>query len=378
MQAPLAIYIHWPFCLSKCPYCDFNSHVTDAIDQARWRHALLQEIEHFSDQTKDRPITSIFFGGGTPSLMDPETTACIIEHIKTLWPVEDGVEITLEANPTSSEAARFSAFRAAGVNRLSLGVQALNDDALAFLERRHSAAEALKALEAAAGIFPVYSFDLIYAFSGEALGAWRKELALAASLARDHISLYQLTIAPETPFGRDNVSPAPEEDAAALFSATEDVLSKAGFPSYEVSNHAHADRKCRHNLHCWKGGDYLGIGPGAHGRISDGVSKALNQIRAPERWLKAVEATGHGTQNLTPLSPRQRSDEIILTGLRLTDGIERQAFYALFGQTIEEALNKDALSDLIDGGFLELDRERLKATPEGRLRLNAVIGALLS
>ncbi|MFO7482571.1 radical SAM family heme chaperone HemW, partial [Oceanibaculum nanhaiense] len=290
----LAVYVHWPFCRSKCPYCDFNSHVSASIDHARWRAALLREIDHYADRTLGRTVSSIFFGGGTPSLMEPATAAAVIEHIGKRWRLDAGVEITLEANPTSVEAALLAGFRSAGVNRVSLGVQALNDADLHFLGREHSAREALDAVAIAARLFDRFSFDLIYARPGQTVEAWEAELRQALSHAAGHISAYQLTIEEGTPFhlrhARGEFRIPDEDTGAALYEATQDVLEQAGLPAYEISNHARPGEESRHNLAYWRYADYAGIGPGAHGRLTLAQGKiATRQHRAPQIWLERVE-----------------------------------------------------------------------------------------
>ncbi len=373
-----AVYVHWPFCLSKCPYCDFNSHVRKSIPEAAWRRALLSELDRFAIETKGRTVTSLFFGGGTPSLMGPDSVAAVIEQVRALWPVAADAEIGLEANPNSAEAARFSAFREAGVNRLSLGVQALDDRALKQLGRGHDRAEAIAAVERAARVFPRTSFDLIYGRQGQDVAAWRAELAEAIALAGEHLSVYELTIEPGTDFHRARVRPADEELSVALYTATNEALSRAGYAAYEVSNHAKPGGACRHNVTVWRYGDYVGVGPGAHGRLSlEGVKVATRQIRSPEAWLEAVAASGSGAEARENLSPRQRIEEMTLMGLRLVDGIAREDFLAETGIAIEAAFAPETLARLCDGGFLELDARGLRASAAGRYRLNAVTGALL-
>jgi oxygen-independent coproporphyrinogen-3 oxidase len=377
------LYVHWPFCLSKCPYCDFNSHVRERVDHAGWRAALLRELDHYADETAGRTLTSIFFGGGTPSLMEPATVAAVIERAGQRWRSDDDIEITLEANPTSVEAGKFAALADAGVNRVSLGVQALNDADLRFLGRHHSAGEARAAIEIAQANFRRYSFDLIYARPGQALAAWRSELAAALDLAGDHLSVYQLTIEPETVFGaafRRGELRVPDEDtAAALFELTQDVLGAAGLPAYEISNHARPGRECRHNLTYWRYGDYVGIGPGAHGRLTLGSDKvATRQHRAPEAWLAAVDAAGHATRQRDPVPPQERLTELMMMGLRTVEGVDRARVVAECGQSIEDALERHRLDRLVDGGFLVLDGAGLRATAAGRQRLNTVIGELLA
>jgi oxygen-independent coproporphyrinogen-3 oxidase len=378
-----AVYLHWPFCKSKCPYCDFNSHVRAEIDEARWRRALLAELDHYAALAPGRTVTSIFFGGGTPSLMAPATVAALIDRIAGRWRVVDDVEITLEANPTSVEAARFRDLRAAGVNRASLGVQALDDGALRFLGRGHDREEAIAAVEIARRAFDRYSFDLIYARPGQSVAAWEAELAAALALAGDHLSLYQLTIEPGTAFATAAARGAlriPEEELAAeLFEATQQRLEAHGLAAYEISNHARPGGACRHNLVYWRYGDYAGIGPGAHGRLTlDGARHATRQRRAPETWLKAVEAQGHGTEEALPLAPSEQLEEMLMMGLRLAEGIPRTRFGAVVGMTLEAALPPAPLADLLAGGFLTLDDDRLAATAAGRQRLNAVLAALLA
>jgi putative oxygen-independent coproporphyrinogen III oxidase len=380
--APFAIYLHWPFCKSKCPYCDFNSHVRSGIDEASWRRALLAELDHYAAETNGRVVTSIFFGGGTPSLMAPETVAALLERIAQRWTLEPDVEITLEANPTSVEAGRFRAIREAGVNRVSLGVQSLDQAALGFLGRGHSVAEAIAAIELARQSFPRYSFDLIYARPGQDVAAWRRELDQALALAGDHLSLYQLTIEAGTAFATAHARgdfELPEDDAAgALYELTQERLAAAGLPAYEISNHASPGGESRHNLVYWRYGDYLGIGPGAHGRLTAGGTKfATRQLRAPETWLAAVETRGEGTQERLPVSASERLEEMLMMGLRLAEPIPRARFRREGGGEPESLLDADRLARLVDGGFLVLDESGLRATPAGRQRLNAVLAALL-
>ncbi|HYB55036.1 MAG TPA: radical SAM family heme chaperone HemW [Alphaproteobacteria bacterium] len=382
LDAGFGVYIHWPYCLSKCPYCDFNSHVRQHIDEARWRAAIMAELEHYAAETDAREVTSIFFGGGTPSLMAPESIAAIIARVKALWPTAADLEITLEANPTSVEAGRFAGYAAGGVNRLSLGVQALDDTALAFLGRRHSAAEALAAVELATRHFPRTSFDLIYARPGQTLASWRKELAQALAHAGKHLSLYQLTIEPATAFAeayaRGEFAMPEEGKAAALFEATQEMLETAGLPAYEISNHAAPGEESRHNLTYWRYGDYVGVGPGAHGRLTIAGEKwATRQHRAPEAWLARVEQGGHATRQRSALSREAVREEMLMMGLRLAEGVDRERFLETCGMTLETALEGERLARLIDGGFLELDEAGLRATAAGRQRLNAVLAALI-
>ena len=378
-----ALYVHWPFCESKCPYCDFNSHVRETIDQARWRRALLRELEHYAALTPGRVLTSLFFGGGTPSLMAPETVAAVIARAEALWGLAADCEITLEANPGSAEAGRFAAYRQAGVNRLCLGVQSLDDAELRFLGRRHDAAEARAAIALAARHFPRWSFDLIYALPEQSPAAWRARLDEALALGPGHLSLYQLTIEPGTAFEgavrRGGLRPADEAAGAGHFETTQEVMERAGLPAYEVSNHARPGEACRHNLTTWRYGDYLGVGPGAHGRVTLGGGKrATRQHRAPEPWLALVEAQGHATRTCEVLDAKQRLDELMAMGLRLSEGVARSTFERELGEAPEALFEPARLEALIDAGYLVLDSEALRATAAGRLRLDALLGHLLS
>ena len=381
-QEPLAIYIHWPFCRSKCPYCDFNSHVREQIDEDRWTRALLTDLERQAELAPDREIVSIFFGGGTPSLMPPATVAALIERVHTLWPVTPALEVTLEANPSSAEAERFGEFAAAGVNRMSLGVQALRQADLKFLGRGHDRDEAIAAIALARDIFPRYSFDMIYARPGQSVAAWEDELSEALALAGTHLSLYQLTIEAGTAFGnraeRGEILTPDEDTAAALFEVTQQRLDAAGMPAYEISNHARLGAECRHNLAYWRYEDYLGIGPGAHGRVTRGGGKvATQQRRAPEAWLAAIEETGSAIEEMTAIQRNTAVEEMLMMGLRLTEGVSRSRLEALAGRSIADFFGP-ALVRLIDGEFVQLDDECLAATTAGRQRLNAVLASLLT
>jgi putative oxygen-independent coproporphyrinogen III oxidase len=378
---PLAVYIHWPFCRSKCPYCDFNSHVRDSVDAGRWTRALLADLDHQAGLAPGGEVGSVFFGGGTPSLMPPETVAALLEAVCSHWAVAPDLEVTLEANPNSAEADRFRAFAAAGVNRLSLGVQALDPAALRLLGRRHDRAEAIAAIEHAREIFPRFSFDLIYARPGQSIAAWRRELDEALSIAGEHLSLYQLTIESGTAFAtavRLGELVLPEEEiAVALFEMTQDRLAAHGLPAYEISNHARPGAECRHNLAYWRYQDYVGIGPGAHGRLTRGGAKcATRQHRLPERWLTAVETAGTGLEETTPIDRETAIEEMLMMGLRLVEGVSRTQLEKAAGQEIATLFGRN-LAPLIEGGFLTLDRERLAATTAGRQRLDAVLAALL-
>ena len=382
MVEPLALYIHWPFCLSKCPYCDFNSHVRERIDQARFGAALLAELRHAAWRTGRRPLASIFFGGGTPSLRAPETTAALIEAAGQLFDPLPDMEVTLEANPTSVEAGKLRAFRQAGVNRLSLGVQSLNAEALKFLGREHSAGEAVAALTLAREVFPRLSFDLIYARPGQEEAAWRAELAVALGLAADHLSLYQLTIEPGTRFATEHARGAfslPDDDAAArLYQATMAEAAKFGLAPYEVSNYAKPGAESRHNLAYWRYGDYLGIGPGAHQRLLlQGDMLAERRHRAPEPWAALVEAQGHGVTETEVLSPQDRAREALLMGLRLAEGVDPARVAVRAGMALEEALDPGMLQACLEAEYLAWDEGRLCATTEGRMRLDAMLPVLL-
>lgn len=382
VMEPLALYIHWPFCLAKCPYCDFNSHVRARIPQHRFREALRAELGWEAARLGRRPLTSIFFGGGTPSLMEPETVAALIGDARRAFDPLPDLEITLEANPTSVEAGRLAEFRAAGVNRASLGVQSLHDAALKLLGREHSAAQAAAALETARGIFPRISFDLIYARPGQTLPDWRAELRRALGMAADHLSLYQLTIEPGTRFEalhRQGALLLPEaEDAAALYQATAEEAGRFGLLPYEVSNYAQPGAESRHNLAYWRYRDYAGIGPGAHGRITlDGDLFATRRHRAPEPWAALVEQQGHGLTQQTVLTPEEKAREMLLMGLRLSEGIDTQRFAARTGVAIEDALDISVLSSAVEEGYVTLTESRLAATETGRMRLDALTAALV-
>lgn len=379
---PLGLYIHWPFCLSKCPYCDFNSHVREKVDQNRWKDALLQELESAVQHLDGKSLVSIFFGGGTPSLMEPDTVAALLEKTKSLFPVADTLEVTLEANPSTVEALRFKAFSEAGVNRLSLGIQSLDDKALAFLGRKHSAEDALEALEIAKTYFPRYSFDLIYALPDQSLESWEAELKRALTFANGHMSLYQLTIEPQTAFAtrfeRGEKMTLEDDPAAQLYEATDEIMRKAGLPAYEVSNYAAPSQECQHNLIYWNFEDYIGIGPGAHGRITkQGVKNTTLRYKAPETWLEAMEKHGHGLQLSEPLSPVERLQELTLMGLRLTNGLSLERLSEEVGLNAEEAYGSDRLGQLEKEGLLIQTPTHLIPTFEGRLRLNSLISFML-
>ncbi len=373
------IYVHWPFCAAKCPYCDFNSHVRHAaIDQDRFAAAFERELSHYAALTPGRKVQSIFFGGGTPSLMEPGTVGRILDAIAKHWPVDGEVEVSLEANPSSVEAERFKGYRAAGVNRVSLGVQALNDQDLRFLGRLHDVAQARQAIEIARATFPRLSFDLIYARPGQTIDAWTRELDAAIDLAADHLSLYQLTIEQGTPFfalHRAGKLQVPDQDTAAdLYQATQAACEARGLPAYEISNHAVPGAECRHNLVYWRYGDYVGVGPGAHGRISVGITKrATAAEKHPETWLAHVEASGHGAIEDLSLGNEEQGDEFLLMGLRLVEGIDLARFQRLAGREIDPR----RIRDLLEHGMVEtLGDGRYRATPAGFLVLDAVVADL--
>jgi len=379
---PLALYVHWPFCLAKCPYCDFNSHVREVIPEARFRAALLAELEWEAARLGSRPLRSIFFGGGTPSLMSPETVGALIARAQALFVAEPDLEITLEANPTSIEAGRFQGYRDAGVNRISVGIQSLNEADLRRLGRQHSAPQAIAALELGRKLFPRISFDLIYARPGQTEAAWRAELAQALDLAADHLSLYQLTIEPGTVYEglhrRGEIVLPDEETAARLYEVTVAEAARYGLLPYEVSNYAKSGSESRHNLAYWRYGDYAGIGPGAHGRLSlaDGLT-ATRRHRAPEIWAERVERQGHGSGQDTVVTVAERAQEMLLMGLRLSEGVSAARFAARTGMPLAQALDPVILAAAIEEGYLVQEGDRLCATPEGRMRLDALLGALL-
>ena len=373
------VYVHWPFCLSKCPYCDFNSHVRHAaIDEDRFARAFAREIETIAARTGNREVTSIFLGGGTPSLMRPETVGAVLDAIGKHWRVTREVEVTLEANPTSVEATRFAGYRAAGVNRVSLGVQALNDASLKELGRLHTAREALDAVAIARKSFERYSFDLIYARPEQTPTMWAEELALAIKEAAEHLSLYQLTIEEGTPFfglhAAGKLKTPNEAVARALYDVTQDVCATHGLPAYEISNHARQGAECRHNLVYWRGEEYAGIGPGAHGRLDiDGVRHATATEKRPEAWLMRVEANGHGVTIDDVLNREERADEFLLMGLRLAEGIDPKRYAALSGRMLDER----RIDLLREEGAIVVDADgRLRVTRSGFPVLDAVVADL--
>lgn len=377
------IYVHWPFCAAKCPYCDFNSHVRDDIDHAAWSAALVRELDHFARETGGRRVDSVFFGGGTPSLMAPASVAAVLEAVDRSWKLAPDIEITLEANPTSVEAARFAGFRAAGINRVSLGVQSLIDADLAALGRQHSAAEALAAVDVASRHFDRFSFDMIYGRPGQTVEAWADELSGAISRMGDHASAYQLTIEPSTVFAgryrRGELVMPDDEIQAGLFETTRALLTASGRPAYEVSNHARPGQECRHNLVYWRYGDYVGVGPGAHGRLTlpDG-RYGTRTHRAPEVWLERVQTGGHGEQPRESIAPEDQVAEALMMGLRLAEGVPLARLERCAGTPATQILDMAAVAALTDGGYLAPSRDRLIATDAGQAVLDPVLGRLLA
>ncbi len=365
----IALYIHWPFCVSKCPYCDFNSHVRESVDQAAWRDALLRDLAWEAEACPGPPLTSIFFGGGTPSLMAPATVAALIDAAERHWGLAADVEITLEANPSSVEAERFADVAAAGVNRVSLGLQSLDDKSLRFLGRAHDSAEGVAALSTARKCFDRVTFDLIYALPGQSEAAWAAELQRALGFGTGHLSLYQLTIEPGTRFAamaaRGELAARDPDEAAGLYERTQAMTAAAGLPAYEISNHARPGEESRHNLAYWRYRPYLGIGPGAHGRRG---GAATLRHRKPENWLAALARNGHGLAEETPLSAGERAAEALLMGLRLSEGARLDA--------VGPALDLAAVSRLERQGLLELTSERLVVAPKGRLVLDAILAEI--
>ena len=378
----LGLYVHWPFCRAICPYCDFNVERARDVDQARWRRALLAAIDDAAARTPGRRVDSLFFGGGTPSLMPAPTVAAVVDRVADRFGFGDEPEITLEANPNSAEARAFAGLRAAGVTRLSLGVQALDDAALKWLGRDHTAAEARRALATARALFPRVGFDLIYARPGQTAAAWRAELGQAVELAAGHISLYQLTIEAGTAFGRAQARGRlviPEaDDAAGLYEIAQEVCGAAGLRGYEVSNHAAPGHESQHNLRYWRYQEYLGIGPGAHGRlVEDGKRWAEEQVRASTAWLSAVETTGHGRARREALSAADQATEMLMMGLRLSEGISLADFRAVTGGDLNAFVSAPQLAALETAALLTREDGRLRTTIRGRAVLDGVLGALL-
>lgn len=383
---PLALYIHWPFCKSKCPYCDFNSHVRDGIDHDSWSLAYIKELDYFAKNPvlKNHKVTSIFFGGGTPSLMPPSLVCSIIDKITSSWSSDKNIEITLEANPTSVEAEKLKDFKKAGINRVSLGIQAFNDPDLKFLGRQHSSKEALEAIKIAANTFDNYSFDLIYARPNQTVGDWKEELRKAFSLCSPHLSLYQLTIEKGTPFyseynnGKFNLPD--NEIAAELYEITQELCNDAGMPAYEVSNHAKLGFESKHNISYWRYDEYIGIGPGAHSRISlekENQKSALMMIHNPENWLASVTETGNGIQNIHVLNKQTMLEELVMMGIRLRTGINKNDFYEKIGSYPEKIFPEEKLKKLHEEGLIVRSKDYLRATDKGIMMLNSIQKFLL-
>lgn len=416
MIRPLSVYIHWPFCKSKCPYCDFNSHVRNSVDNERWQNALLRELAYYAAKLPDRQVASIFFGGGTPSLMPAETVAALIEKVTNLWTVSGDIEITLEANPTSIEVKKFRDFRKSGVNRVSIGVQSLEPEDLKFLGREHNVQEALGALLMAADIFPRMSFDMIYARPGQTLAAWEAELSQALGYAKDHLSLYQLTIEENTAFHHayhKGGFTMPEDGLAAdMYMLTQDIMEAHGLPAYEISNHAWAGQESRHNLAYWKSHDYIGIGPGAHGRFCGGLQQncvdtwgseattplseglgvseegelcsppynkrfSTENIKSPERWLEKVEHSDNGLTAEVPISEKESLEEAVMMGLRLSTGIDYDAWQKQMGMDLRNVMQQSAIDKLCGQSMVMADENHIKVTKQGRLLLNMITKELL-
>lgn len=379
MSEPLALYIHWPFCVSKCPYCDFNSHVRESVDQDAWRAALLQDMAHEAGLTKGRRLTSIFFGGGTPSLMPPTTVAALINAAHTYWGFADDIEITLEANPSSVEAARFADLAQAGVNRVSLGLQSLDDAALSFLGRAHSVAESLDALAIAQRHFARVNIDLIYARPDQTAEQWEDELRRAISFGTDHMSLYQLTIEPGTRFETmvrtGQFVPADNDDAATLYDMTQSLTNSAGLPAYEISNHARPGSESRHNLSYWRYDDYIGIGPGAHGRR---LKNATQRHKKPENFLSAIARNGHAIAGEDPLDPPSRATESLLMGLRLAEGICLNRLSRKTGIASGALLDADAVERIASLGLLHRDGSQIVVTAKGMPLLDAILPEIVA
>lgn len=383
MYDTVALYVHWPFCLSKCPYCDFNSHVRDSIDENAWTKALLTELEYYAARVGKRELASIFFGGGTPSLMPVKTVAAIIEKATTLFTPSANLEITLEANPTSVEASKFVSFASAGVNRVSLGVQALDDAQLSFLGRHHNVAEAKDAVALAAKHFPRFTFDLIYARPHQTLQDWRAELTEALAMAGKHLSLYQLTIEEGTAFhhayAQQKFELPDEETSARLFNLTQELCAAHGLPAYEISNHAAPGEESRHNLVYWRSEDYLGIGPGAHGRLTTASGRvATRNLKSPERWLEQVKKTGNGLEEEEALDAETLREEWVMMGLRLAKGLRKADAKLRTGTSFDELLNPERRAFFAEQKLIEEDADFLRASPHGKLMLTSLTAALLS
>ena len=381
-QQPLSIYLHWPFCGAKCPYCDFNSHVRPQVDETRWVNALLASLDYWAERTPNTRVETIFWGGGTPSLMRPGSIETILNRIALLWPMAEDCEITMEANPTTHEKERFAGFRAAGVNRLSLGVQSFRQDALDFLGRTYSVADAENALTHIAATFPRFSFDLIYALPDQTEAEWRRQLDHALGFGSAHISLYQLTIEPGTRFYQwmqsGKISPLADEATADLYDITVGTLEKAGLLRYEVSNFAPPKHVCRHNLVYWSGGQWIGIGPGAHARLGKQQARtAICNLRSPEKWLQAIENKENGVDTETRLSSEETATEFVLTALRTADGIDMNSFEDVCGQPLTTFVEPDRLQQLVSNDLAEYSNNRYKLKQNGMNLLDSIVRFLM-
>jgi oxygen-independent coproporphyrinogen-3 oxidase len=384
LSRPFGIYVHWPFCVSKCPYCDFNSHVRESVDHAAWSDALTAELRHYAAMIPGRTVESVFFGGGTPSLMEPETVQAVLDQIVKSWRVKNHLEVTLEANPTSAEAGKFRDFRQAGINRVSIGIQSLYDKDLKFLGRAHDAAQGRAAIGMAGSIFDRYSFDLIYARPEQTVQDWQTELEAALKLSGGHLSLYQLTIEKGTAFHTMHARgdfEIPESDLAGdFYELTQTVMEGAGMPAYEISNHAKPDHESRHNMIYWRYGDYVGAGPGAHGRLTldDGRKIGTRAHSAPEAWLERVRAQGHGAHPYEDLSREQRFIEAVMMGLRMRGGVSLDNLSAEAGQPWQAVIDGKKIDALAAEGLLVQDGDTLRPTVQGMQRLNGILGYLLA
>ena len=379
---PISIYIHWPFCLSLCPYCDFNSHLFDTLEHDVWLQAYKSEINHFAEKIKGRFVKSIFFGGGTPSLMQPNVVAAIIQKIADLAEISEKTEITLEANPTSYEAEKFKEFKAAGINRVSIGIQSFKEQSLKLLGRKHSADEAINAIKSAAKLFDRYYFDLIYAIPKQTLPQWKEEITYAMSLANGHISLYQLTIEKGTPFYRlfqnGNLELPSNDVAASMYEWTNDYLEKHNYGRYEISNYATPGQECLHNLCYWNYDEYIGIGPGAHSRLHEKNNiQAVMMIHKPSSWLQSVNQNGHGVQTHNNLTDQEAIEEVFMMGSRLASGISENKFEQITGKKFQDTLNQKTTTHYLEQGLVEIQNGYLKLTPKGLMLHNYLVPRML-
>ena len=378
-MSEISLYIHWPFCDAKCPYCDFNAHVKTSINQKKWLKSLQKEILYYSLQTKGRVITSIFFGGGTPSLIQPNIICEILTTIHQYWITKPNIEITLEANPTSIETQRLFEFKSIGINRVSIGIQSLNKSALKFLGRNHTDKEARKAINEARKVFSNYSFDFIYTRPQQSIIAWQRELRDILKIVGGHLSLYQLNIEPGTPYSKQGIQMPSNEVSAEFYEKTNQIMELAGLPSYEISNYASPGFECLHNLNYWRGGDYIGIGPGAHGRITqNGNVFSTYQIYEPNTWQKSIDKRGHGTAKRKIMSQQNRAEELIMLGLRATEGLNKKNFQKQVKRPFNSFINTKNFYNMVENNFLIETSSSIKATLSGRMCLNLVLEKLLT